>query len=285
MSQIGQIEGLRRMAGFRQRLHHRTRLRDRHVGVLLPMHHQQGRGHGRRHGHRRHCRQPPPDLLVVQIAHPLLPRMIGSLADVVLLEFPECRPVRNRHHGHSAAKSVRGLAQGEERAVPAIAGPHDGQPVRISHSLGDHPLGHVDDVVLDLAPDLVFALVQKSLAVTGGAPVVDLQHRVAPVGEELHDPVKAPGIPHPGSAMDLGDQGKVPFPPAARQCQVSMQRQAIPRLAGDRIHVRHLLGFDPGGATPDKMNLPGNQVDGGVDPRFAGRVGQPERLFHLARGP
>src|SRR6185369_458600 len=96
----------------------------------------------------------------------------------------------------------RRISDGGLQGGVATVGPaHDRQFVRVRDPLADEPVScgtHVADGDL---PGLEAVLLEPGLTVAARAPEVRLQHHKTARGEELRQPVKAPGVPSARTAM------------------------------------------------------------------------------------
>ena len=105
------------------------------------------------------------------------------------------------------------------------------------------------------------------LAVADGAAEVDLEHRVAAVGEQLHGGVETPGVPVPGAAVhQQHDRQPGRFDPD-RQRQVRGQPEPVPRRDRHRGHRGQRLGVQVREGPEQQPALPGGVV---VEPGDAG---------------
>src|SRR6516165_4824055 len=127
-----------------------------------------------------------------------------SRPEAHLADAPIFRPVLDQAHhvgnadpvdrGDEDVGSERGA---RERRIAAIARAHDRDAFGIGNAALDRPTHAVDQVVVHLAGELARAGEQELASVSGRAAVIDLQHGVAAVGEELDRRIVAPMILRP----------------------------------------------------------------------------------------
>ena len=102
--------------------------------------------------------------------------------------------------------------------------------LRVGDALLDGPVDGVDQVVVHLQAPLLVAGVEELLAVAGRAAEVDLQHRVAAVGEPLRVGLK-PQVSRPhGPPCTSRTSGRFFGGDAGGQRQVAVELQAVARL-------------------------------------------------------
>src|SRR5438094_857242 len=131
-----------------------------------------------------------------------------------------------------------GEGDAHQSRITAVAPPVDAHALRIGIALGHGPALAVQQVGVHLAAPLAVAGVQVGLSVSSGPAKVDLQHRVAAVGEPLYLAIPPPRIPAPRSAVHVQHEREVLGLDSGGQCQIPVDRHAVARREGDRLHLR-----------------------------------------------
>jgi hypothetical protein len=112
--------------------------------------------------------------------------------------------------------------------------------------LVDGPADAVAQVVLHRpSAPLLVAGVEEALAEAGGAAEVDLQDRIAAVGEPLGVGVVAPAVAPPGAAVHSQHQGQSAGLEAHGQGEVARQLQPVPCPDHHRLHGRQPIRGKP----------------------------------------
>ena len=144
-----------------------------------------------------------------------------------------------RHHGCEIADSrdrhgaaVQSLLQGHagQRRITAETCAHDAGTSRVDDA-GARELGQsVADVTLYLAPPFTLARALELRAVTGGAAIVRLEHRVATGRQRLCPPVESGVVARRGSTVRQHDDGQL-ADTRVPGGSVNTPRNAIPSAA------------------------------------------------------
>ena len=137
------------------------------------------------------------------------------------------------------AKTSGVKVDADQRRVAAVGAADDRDLLRVGDALLDRPVDGVDQVVVHLPAPLPVAGVQELLAEAGRAAEVDLEHRVAAVGQPLRLGVEAPAVARPRTAVD--EQHHRQALRRRRRRAASGSRcsvQAVARLDDDRLHLR-----------------------------------------------
>ena len=133
----------------------------------------------------------------------------------------------------------------------------------------DEPLHAVDQVVVHPARELALGRVREALAEAGRAAVVDLQHGVAAVGQELGLGVVAPRVAGPRPPVHHQHRGQVAGLGVEGQRQVRPERQAVARGDRHRAHRRQRRGVEPRARAVEELGRAGAPVVEEGRPRVA----------------
>src|SRR5690606_8425352 len=124
-----------------------------------------------------------------------------------------------------------------QHRVAAIAAAVDGDAVAPGDALVDEPLNAIGDVVLHGQPPLPESGFPECTATARGAAEVHLQHAIATIGEELRFGVEAPAVARPRPAVRIDDAGQVAGLAPARQSQIAVDGEAVPRNVLNGPHL------------------------------------------------
>ncbi len=114
---------------------------------------------------------------------------------------------------------------------------------------------------MHLPGELALGGVGEGLPEAGRAAVVDLQHGVAAVGQELRLGVVAPGVARPRAAVDHQHGRQLLRLDAERHGQVRVQRQPVARSDLHRAHRREGRRVEPGARAVQQLRLAGLAVE------------------------
>ncbi|VWX62389.1 conserved hypothetical protein [Burkholderiales bacterium 8X] len=233
---------------------HFLRILAQHAHVVAAMHHQQRRGDAIDLRDRRVGEHLGPVDRVADVAIEALEEMPVAPERRPVLDHP--RPVRHADQVDAASIGMRFLDQLSQHREAAEAGAHDRNAGRIGNAAIDRPLHAFGDVALARAVVFARAGPHEVAAVAAGAAVVDLEHRVAAVGQELVAVVAgcAPSVAHaPGPAVDAHHHRHRPGG-SARPGDVAVDRQAVGGLEVEGFDRREQAGFrTPLGGEPGEL--------------------------------
>lgn len=157
---------------------------------------------------------------------------------------------------HRAREDLRRERDADQRRVAAVGSSVDRHLLRIGDPLIGGPLHPIDEVVVHGAGELLHGRVVERLPVAGGAPVVDLEHGVAAVREELRLGLISPRVAEPRAAVHQQHHRQVLRRHALREREVTVDREPVAGLEGDRPHLREVVRLQPRPRTEEEFRLP-----------------------------
>src|SRR5690606_8565167 len=145
-----------------------------------------------------------------------------------------------------AAVQIRFLGEAQQRRVRAVAGTVNADAPGIGDTLLDRPAGGIGEVVLHRLAPLALAGADEGLAVAAGAAEVQLQHRIAGIGEQLRAGIEAPGVLNAERAtVRVHHHRQLRLALALGQGQVTVELQPVACLQLDRTPFGHLQRVEP----------------------------------------
>ena len=108
--------------------------------------------------------------------------------------------------GNGGGEEFRITSEARESRVSAVGGPHDHQTIRISDAFIHRPANGIHQVILHSAVPLALPGQKMGLAEAGRSSVVDAEHVVAAIRQQLMERVESPEIPGLRAAMNQQHQ-------------------------------------------------------------------------------
>ena len=169
--------------------------------------------------------------------------------DIPVGEFPalvglERRKVRYRCDRDNPLVKRRIGGAGLKRCVTAVGPTDHRNSIRVRKALRAQPLGRIRDIGHRCRPVAEAVHVKPLIAVALRAAVFRLDHRIAPGGKELRQPVEVPIVARTWTAMRHDDRRQIMWVLARRKGQVSRDLSAIPRDNTDGPHLRERVTFE-----------------------------------------
>ena len=154
--------------------------------------------------------------------------------------------VGHAHDAHRAGKHLGREGGAHQGRIAAVAGTVDRHTLRVGHAALHRPAHAVHQIVVHAARELAPGFFHVVAAIAAGAPVVDLQHRIAPVGQKLlHGAAGgaiAPAVTCPRAAMHQQHGGQPLRRCAHGQHEVAVDGETIARGVGDGRGGGQVLG-------------------------------------------
>src|SRR5207253_9266180 len=96
----------------------------------------------------------------------------------------------------------------DQRRIAPVAGPVDGDALRVGGAASDGPIDRIDEVIVHLAAPFQVGRVDEALAEADRPPEIHAEDRIAAIGEPLMRRGQGPDVAGPRAAVPQEDHGQ-----------------------------------------------------------------------------